>query len=250
MATTENTIISKTVRRMLGLSLHTWEDLMLLSLFVAALAAVFVITSTWAVVQLQRHEARESSERIASLNNETARLHAQNTLTADSLLANVHAARSNAITVQATRALAELTAVAQGLVDDPRSISEAARSLNIIPKVTPFAGKKFDAVVTSISIELGSLLISLGGALKKAGWIEIERSDPAAGVGIFSMDRAGGPALVRVEVDASKDSALLDAAGVLASALNAEGIAATVNPKAESDPAYANVIHILVGPKP
>jgi hypothetical protein len=249
MATTDNTIISKTVRRMLGLSLHTWEDLMLLSLGVAALAAVLVITSTWAVVQLQRHEARESSEKIASLNNETARLHAQNTLTADSLLANVHAARSNAITVQATRTVAERIAVAQGLVD-PRSISEAARSLNIIPKVTPFAGKKFDAVVTSIDIELGTLLLELGGALKTAGWIEIERSDPAAGVGILSMDRSGGPALVRIEVDASKDSELLDAAGVLASALNAEGIAATVTPKAESDPAYANVIHILVGPKP
>jgi hypothetical protein len=84
--------------------------------------------------------------------------------------------------------------------------------------------------------------------LKTDGWIEIERSDPAAGVGIFSMDRAGGPALVKIEVDASKDPELFDAAKALASALNDEGIAATVDPKSETD--AANVIHILVGPKP
>jgi hypothetical protein len=77
---------------MLGLSLHSWEDVMLVSLGAAALAAVFVIVSTWVVVQLQRKESKEaaekiatlnkhandSAERIASLNNETARLQADN----------------------------------------------------------------------------------------------------------------------------------------------------------------------------
>jgi len=41
----------------------------------------------------------------------------------------------------------------------------------------------------------------------------------------------------------------LDAANALASALNAEGVAATANQKPETDDANANVIHILVGPK-
>ena len=45
---------------MLGFSLHTWEDVMLLSLLAAALAAVFVIVSTYAVVQMQRREAIEA----------------------------------------------------------------------------------------------------------------------------------------------------------------------------------------------
>ncbi len=53
--------LSKQERRyMLGLALHTWENLMLLSLGVAALAAVFVIVSTYAVVQLQRKEATDA----------------------------------------------------------------------------------------------------------------------------------------------------------------------------------------------
>jgi hypothetical protein len=250
MATTENTIFSKKViRRMLGLSLHAWEDIMALSLAVAAIAATIVGVSTYAVVQLQRHEARESAEKNAFLNNETAKLHAQNALTSDALLTNAHAGKSNAITGLATQTIAERIALAQGLVD-PKSISEAGRSLSIIPKVTSFAGKKFDAVVTSIDIELGTLLIALKNALTIAGWIEIARSDPTAGVGILSMDRASGPALVRIEVGASEDPALLDAAKSLASALNEEGIAATVSPKAESDPANASVIHILVGAKP
>jgi hypothetical protein len=51
------------------------------------------------------------------------------------------------------------------------------------------------------------------------------------------------------QVDASRDSELLNAAETLASALNAEGIAATVNTKTEPD-TNAAAIHILIGPKP
>ena len=64
------------------------------------------------------------------------------------------------------------------------------------------------------------------------------------------MDRSGGPVLVTIDVDAGRDPELLDAAKTLALALDAEGIAATVKPKAETDAANVNVIHILVGPKP
>jgi cell division protein FtsL len=247
MATTENTIDSKTVRRMLGLSLHTWEDLMLLSLGVAALSAVLVITSTWAVVQLQRHEARESSEKIASLNNETARLRAQNALTLDSLLETVRTGRDSALAIDANRSTTEAMAVAQGFATRG-STSEATRALYIPSKVTRFAGKKFDAVVTSTAIDIGALCGSIRAALKNAGWIEIERSDPTAGLGLLFMDKAAGPALVRINVDPSKDPDLLDAAKALDSALREEDIAAIV--KTEADTTNANVIHILVGPKP
>jgi hypothetical protein len=128
--------------------------------------------------------------------------------------------------------------------------SEATRPVYIIEKVAPFAGKKFDVVVTSIAINLGAFAGTLRVSLKKADWIEIEQPDPTAGVGILSMDRTSGPVLVTIDVDASKDPELLDAAKTLALALNAEGIAATVKEKAETDAANVNVIHILVGPKP
>jgi hypothetical protein len=230
-----------------------WFDragFVLIGALVVGVATTAIIV--WMGIVKEHHWdlARETAQlRIAQLDNETARLHAQNVLTSDSLLANVHAARSNAITGQATRTVTERIAVAQGLVD-PKSISEAGRSLNAIPKVKPFAGSKFDAAVTSSDIELGTLLVTLEVALKNAGWLQIERSYPIAGVGIFAVDRKGGPALVRIEVDGSKDPEPITAAGALASALNEEGIAAKIEMRTETDAANANVIHILVGPKP
>jgi hypothetical protein len=56
----ENAIRSKELRRMLGLSLPDWESVMLASLAFAAIAAGAVGVSTYAVVQLQRHEAAEA----------------------------------------------------------------------------------------------------------------------------------------------------------------------------------------------
>jgi hypothetical protein len=187
--------------------------------------------------------------KIADLNKETAQLRTQNALTVDSLLAAVRAGRHNALATEANRSTTEAMAVAQGFMMR-EATTEATRSLYIGSKVTPFASKKFDAVVTSTAIDIGALLGALRNALKNAGWIEIERSDPTAGVGLLLMDKGGGPALVRIDVDASKDSELLDAANALASALNAEGIAATVNPTTEAETNDANVIHILIGPKP
>lgn len=58
----EKDIFSKTVRRMFGLSLHTWENLMVGSLVAAALAAVAVVVATYAVVQLQRLEIADSKD--------------------------------------------------------------------------------------------------------------------------------------------------------------------------------------------
>jgi hypothetical protein len=218
-----------------------------LALLLSFAATVVLI---WLGIVKEHHWdlAREEAQaRIAQLDNETARLHAQDALTTESLLATVRAGRANALANEANRSTTEAIAVAQGLMKR-EAASEATRALYIVSKVAPFAGKKFDAVVTTTAIDMGMLLGALRNALKIAGWIEIEQSDPTAGVGLLLMDKTGGPALVRIDVDASKDSELLDAAETLASALNAEGVAATVNSKTETT--NAAVIHILVGPKP
>jgi hypothetical protein len=216
------------------------------SLFIGFVCTVMII---WLGIVKEHHWdlAREAAQvRIAELNNETARLHANDLLTNNSLLAGLQTARANAIAAEANRSLAQAIAVAQGLVKR-EDTSELTRVLYIVSRVAPFAGKKFDAVVTSSAVSIGGLLGSIKGTLKQAGWIEIERDDPTAGTGIFSMDRGSSPGLVRIDVDASKDSELLHAAEALAAALNAEGIAATVEPKAETDAANINVIHIFVG---
>jgi hypothetical protein len=199
----------------------------------------------WQPLERNIEAAREL--KLAQLNNETAGLRENGVSTNDALLAAFRQGRVNAIASEVTRSVTEAIAVGQGS-EGLETTSEATRALYIVSKVDPFAGKQFDAVVTSTAIDITRLLASLKSALKKAGWIEIERSDPTDSLGLLSMDRAGGPALVRIEMNASKDSELLNAAETLASALNAEGIAATVNPKTETD--TTNVIHILVGPKP
>jgi hypothetical protein len=63
-ATIANAIFSKAVRRMLGLSLHGWENAMVASLAFAAFFAIIVGVSTYCVVQLQRIELADSKREL------------------------------------------------------------------------------------------------------------------------------------------------------------------------------------------
>jgi hypothetical protein len=67
VAHTENTTISKRVRRMFGLDLDAWNVVMVSFLGVAAIAAVVVGLSTAIIIKLQKQSELESNERIASL---------------------------------------------------------------------------------------------------------------------------------------------------------------------------------------
>jgi hypothetical protein len=55
-------ILSNKVRRMLGLSLHGWENAMVVFLIVAGFFALIAGAATWAVVRLQRIELAESQK--------------------------------------------------------------------------------------------------------------------------------------------------------------------------------------------
>jgi hypothetical protein len=203
-------------------------NLLLLCSLIAGVIATFVIVNTGNVKEHYWDiDRRASSERIAQLNNETARLR-------DSLISTAIANRANLTS-------AEVMALALGAVT-PEKISEAAKPFQIISKVKPFAGKQFDAVATSSDLELGALLLSLRHALKAAGWIEVV-SDGGA-----EQSSVGGPALVSIHVDASKPE-LWTAAQALATALNAVGIEALANQTSTPDASNANAIHIRVGPK-
>jgi hypothetical protein len=63
-AQAENTAFSKKVRRVFGLDLHSWEQVMLLSLGAAALAAVAVVVATTIVVKLQKEESSASKHEL------------------------------------------------------------------------------------------------------------------------------------------------------------------------------------------
>jgi hypothetical protein len=155
------------------------------------------------------------------------------------------AGRINAIANQSILVTVERLAAALGL-RIPEEMSDAARSLQIIMKVKAFAGTQFDAIATSSDIGLSAFVLELRHGLKRAAWIEIDPSN----IGAIHQEQAvgGGAPFVKIHVDAIRDFKLLEAAKSLASALNEEGIAATVL-ETEIGIASENTIHILVGPK-
>lgn len=67
-------ISSNQVRRMLGLSLHSWENAMVISLIIAGLFALIAGVSTWAVVRLQRVEIAEANARQSEAELKLAQL--------------------------------------------------------------------------------------------------------------------------------------------------------------------------------
>jgi hypothetical protein len=57
----ENEIFSKRVRRMFGLSLDTWNNIMVASLGIGAGAAFIVVVSTFVIIKLQKLEATDAN---------------------------------------------------------------------------------------------------------------------------------------------------------------------------------------------
>ena len=223
----------------------SWANLFLiLSLGVGVLSTALIVWMADVKESYWDIDRRAAEERIAQLNNETARLRDASAANAEATLATAQAGRANALAAQSMLATAQVLAIAQGLITKERA-GEAARCLYIVSKVAPFAGKQFD--ITSSDIALETLRGSLTQALKLAGWIETDRSD--AGADHERQSSIGGAALIKIHVDATI-SELSEAAETLASALNAEGIAAMVISKTETDSINANVIHILISPKP
>jgi hypothetical protein len=61
----ENTTFSKRESRMLGFNLDSWNNIIIISLAIAAAAAVVVGVSTYAVIRLQKLEAKEAADELS-----------------------------------------------------------------------------------------------------------------------------------------------------------------------------------------
>jgi hypothetical protein len=215
----------------------------IVSLVVGVVSTILIV---WMASVKETHwdsERMASAERIAQLNNETARLRDASVSNAEATLAVAQAGRDNAIAAQSILVTAETLALAQGFITKERA-GEATRVLFIVSKLTPFSGKQFAA--TSSDLGLEAFLGSLRQTLIIAGWIEVGRSDTSP-THRNEQSSIGGPALVKIHVDATKVSEFWEAAEALASALNAEGIEALAEQVPENS--SANAIHILIGPK-
>jgi hypothetical protein len=186
------------------------------------------------VAQSQMHELE-----LAQLNNETASLRAMQPLVTDALKSAFDASKSLGLTTNFLMRLVQaLMTVANPGIEIPGFLSPEQQA-HISSKTERFAGTKFDAEI-DLSSDVERLMLegSLIVALEKAGWVKV--SEP-----LQSKINAQGVVINFVTGD---DPELLNAAVALASALNAEGIAATVDPKTETDITASKTIHILVGP--
>jgi hypothetical protein len=93
-AMTKNASFSKTVSRMLGLSLQGWENVMIASLCIAALFAAVVGVSTYCVVQLQREQITASKNEFETYKLDAAeRISAANSAS-DAAKADAEASRT------------------------------------------------------------------------------------------------------------------------------------------------------------
>jgi F0F1-type ATP synthase epsilon subunit len=95
------TVFSIRVRHMWGLDLHGWETAMLISLGVAAIAAMAVVVATAVVVRLQHIETEDSQRELEAYKSEAAELIAN---------ANSEAAKANESTAKLNNETAKLQA--------------------------------------------------------------------------------------------------------------------------------------------
>jgi hypothetical protein len=213
---------------MLGLSLHAWENVMLASLGVAAIAAAVVGISTYAVVQLQKQEASEANKdlneyKIAAGEKVSAANAVGETAKADAAKAHAEIAGANA---RAREAELKLEQLRQQVA--PRTITQAQQN-ELTAKLSKFKGERGTMIAAPSTPETEMLVRWLAAPLIGAGWdIRILPGSPTAtvlfptGIIVSYPIPASGPTIL------PRDES--PAAAALAKALNEAGLAATALP--------------------
>jgi hypothetical protein len=238
-----------------GMSLSSatrWGDaanLVLIVCLIGGVIATFVIVRTSNIKEHHWDVHRiKSLEIISQLNNETAGLRAREPLVVDALKSAVDLTKtigdtSNFLMTTSNLLMtvaSELIKVAPPGITIPGALSVEKIS-RIISKTNRFSGTLFDAEIDIVSSDAKRLMLtgSLVSTLQMAGWIKVSGPEQP-------RDSVSG---VVITVFPSNDTALLEAAMTLASALKAEDVEATVNLKSEIATAI-RMIHMRIGAKP
>lgn len=187
-ATIERDTFSKTVRRMFGLSLHTWENVMVASLAVAAVAAAILGIATFAVVQLQRQEISTSKDEFERYKLDAGQKLAETNLKIERLKA-------------------------------PRTLS-AEEQARMTEKLKVFQGTRFGVVTYPWEEEPSTFKSILLGVLDRAGW------KPDISHGLDSLPKLS-PGIV-VSLGTVTPPNIHDPAKALVDALRNEGFAARI----------------------
>jgi hypothetical protein len=157
----ESANFSKKVRRMLGLSLHGWENVMIAMLVFAGAFALLAGISTWVVIKLQREEIAEAKIEADRYKSETGKNIAQ---------ANARGEEAKAVAATAQKDMevlrAENLALQQFIA--PRSIPpETQRILGQF--FAPLKGRNILISSYSMDTEAAFLSDQIAGVLTEAG---------------------------------------------------------------------------------
>jgi hypothetical protein len=190
------------------------------SLVVGVVSTILIVWMAGVKEAYWEQDRRESSERIAALDSETA--------------------KANAEAAQANLELAKLKA--------PRALSQEQIE-KISEEIKAFAGTNFDTASTQDGEAIG-FLTQMESVLVSAGWVQADWVG-----GALLHDRPGkrnagivGATGVIVQIDASKSLSFSAAAIALVSALRAIGIEAAMAVAAVPN-STTDAIHVVIGKK-
>ncbi len=177
---------------MFGLDLHVWEEIMVWSLAIAAIAALGVVVSTRVVTILQRDALRESGVRIAEAAESAAKANAQ---AAEIAKANIE--------LQTKLEQERIERLRLEETVSPRRIKPEEK-VSLIAEFRRFSGQTVSVVSYTMDAESVSLGLEVIESLKSAGVVVLEglltqqpMSGIAVGIHTVGKDRALAHGLAR-----------------------------------------------------
>jgi hypothetical protein len=235
-----------------GYALEFWDRVGIVSLIVGAIigVAALLLTAASAYILYRVADAaqvelvaqtKSSSELIAGLNRETARL------AADGDASRQKIAEANARALEAQLALEKFKA--------PRDLNPAQQA-QITYAVLPFKGTRFDMAVIPSDPEAIVLVGKIAGPLRAAGWEWIEFNHPGGPfMNVYTwpdLPNVGQFSDVGISIKLNSDHAaeFQKAADELSKALRAAGFDTTVDVADIPGIPNHDTLHILVGKKP
>jgi hypothetical protein len=174
-----NAIVSRRVRRMLGLSLHGWEDFMIAALAGVAFFGVLVGVATWAVVTLQRAEIAASKDEFERYKLDAGKRIAGANAAGDAAKADAAKANEKAEAERLERLKLEA-------ILGPRSLTLAQQQA-IAQLLKPFSGKRVAVTTYSLDGEGATLATQIMAVLQAASVTVDNRLASIMPMGGFSL---------------------------------------------------------------
>lgn len=209
---------------MFGLSLHGWENAMVVFLLIAGFFALVSGVATWVVVRLQRMEIAKSEKEFEKYKLDTAK----------------EISEANARAAEAKLELAKFKEPRLLSMEQQKKISEIVMLAGSVP---------FDFAI-QVEQEAENLMKQIGAALVAGGWKWQPHSNPFFHPVDTPMVASVSYAGIAIQITESRRKDWTVAVNLLKAALDGEGVNVTLHQAVPDEQDTPNAIHIIVGRKP